>query len=142
MKTIESLLQSCLYFATSNLSRNLMRLAEEEFSITGLSPSHAFILMTVNERPGIAPSELAEMLHLAPSTVTRFIDTLEYKGLLSRQFLGKTSQIFATESGLMLQTHLKSAWEKLYQRLSDILGQEFSEQLMHLINEANQKLAA
>jgi len=119
-----------------------MRLAEEEFSITGLSPSHAFILMTVNERPGIAPSELAEMLHLAPSTVTRFIDTLEYKGLLSRQFLGKTSQIFATESGLMLQTHLKSAWEKLYQRLSDILGQEFSEQLMHLINEANQKLAA
>ncbi len=142
MKTIESLLQSCLYFATSNLSRNLMRLAEEEFAVTGLSPSHAFILMTVNERPGIAPSELAEMLHLAPSTVTRFIDTLEYKGLLSRQFLGKTSQIFATESGLMLQTHLKSAWEKLYQRLSDILGQEFSEQLMHLINEANQKLAA
>ncbi len=140
METIEALLRDCLYFATNNLARNLMRFAEEQFAVTGLSPSHAYVLLAVNERPGISPSEIADLLHLAPSTVTRFVDVLEHKGLLSRQFLGKIAQIYPTDIGLNLQQDLKNAWEKLYERLFDILGKDFTERLMLLINEANQKL--
>lgn len=117
-----------------------MRLAEEEFAVTGLSPSHAFVLMMVNEWPGISPSELAEKLHLAPSTMTRFIDALEHKGLLSRQILGKTVEIYASDTGKQLQKSMKAAWDSLDQRLFKALGREFTEQLMQWINEANQKL--
>jgi DNA-binding MarR family transcriptional regulator len=50
---------------------------------TGLSPSHAFLMMLATDYPGIGQKELSERLHLAPSTVTRFIDSLVHKGYLT-----------------------------------------------------------
>ena len=53
-----------------------MRLADEALAPTGLNASSAMLLSLVVERPGLAPSEAAELLHLAPSSVTRFADEL------------------------------------------------------------------
>ncbi|MEE8416834.1 MAG: MarR family transcriptional regulator [Desulfobacterales bacterium] len=74
MTECKSILHNCLYFTSNSLSRVITRMAEEEFRRTGLSPSHAFLMMLVNDNPGIGQKELCEQLHLAPSTVTRFID--------------------------------------------------------------------
>lgn len=74
MTECKSILHNCLYFTSNSLSRVITRMAEEEFRRTGLSPSHAFLMMLVNDNPGIGQKELREQLHLAPSTVTRFID--------------------------------------------------------------------
>lgn len=49
-----------------------------------MSPSHAFLVIRVNEQPGLTQKELADLLKLAPSTVTRFLDDLERKGYIVR----------------------------------------------------------
>jgi len=134
------ILHHCLYFTANALSRVITRMAEEEFRFTGLSPSHAFLMMLVNDQPGITQKELGESLHLAPSTVTRFVDTLVYKGYLTRQAEGKISRIYATESGADLQQPIADAWKNLHMRYARILGLTEGDELTRQIDEASLKL--
>ena len=140
MSDTQTLLHHCLYFSANALARIITRLAEEEFKRTGLSPSHAFLMMLTNETPGISPKELSGRLHLAPSTVTRFIDVLVYKGLLRRESEGKTIKIFATSEGQNLQQSIQDAWKRLHERYAAVLGREAGDDLALLRDQANQKL--
>ena len=132
----------CLYFTANSLARVITRMAEDEFRITGLSPSYAFLLLLVNASPGICPTDLATELHLAPSTVTRFIDKLEAKGYLERRANGKTIGIYPSEKGTEMQETINRAWHELYTRYSIVLGEEYSRDLTQMIDEASQKLEA
>lgn len=138
---IEKLLHNCLYFTANTLARQISHLAEEEFRFTGLSPSHAFLLMLVNERPGITQKELSEALHLAPSTVTRFIDSLQMqRGLVERRTKGKLAKIYPTDQGREMQETIAKCWKALYHRYSDVLGETEGCELTRVIDQASEKL--
>jgi len=137
---VEDLFDKCLYFTVSKLSRAITKMAEEEFTKTGLSPTYGFLLMTVNEKPGISQNEICEVLHIAPSTLTRFIDKLEGKGLVQRKSEGKNSFIYSTEKGIEHQKEIEKAWLNLYNRYSEILGYEEGEKITEIVNDAFNKL--
>ncbi len=140
MEEKKDILHHCLYFTANSLSRVITRMAGEEFSATGLSPSHAFLMMLVNDKPGIGQKELCEHLHLAPSTITRFIDTLVHKGYLYRKNDGKSSRIYPTRKGVELQKPIETAWMNLHVRYCGILGAEEGDELTRIIDEAGKKL--
>lgn len=133
----EVLLHCCLYFTANSLARNIGRLADDCFKDTGLSPSHAFTLMLVNEKPGISQKELGETLHLAPSTMTRFIDSLMKKELVHREARGKLATVHPTEKGVALAQPIADSWKALYHKYSDILGETEGQELAKRINQAN-----
>lgn len=137
---VEEYFSCCLYFTASKLARVIARLAEEEFASTGLSPTYAFLLMAVCEKPGIAQQDLAARLHLTPSTVTRLLDKLEGKGLAVRRTTGKNSHVFLTARGEEAQGEIKQAWGRLYDRYSAILGREEGDRLTETIAVAADKL--
>lgn len=136
-----TILHKCLYFTANSLARVITRMADEEFRRTGLSPSHAFLMMLVNDYAGIGQKELCERLHLAPSTVTRFIDALVYKGYLTRQTEGKASRVYATKAGEALRKPIGDAWKRLHQRYAKVLGLKEGDELTAMIDEAGQKLS-
>lgn len=138
---LESLLRNCLYFTANSLARRISALAEEEFRFVGLSPSHAFLLMLVIERPGISQKELSQALHLAPSTVTRFVDLLRLqKGLVERRSEGKSARIYPTPKGLEMQEPVAACWRSLFHRYSEVLGEEQGRQLAREIDRAGELL--
>lgn len=47
--------------------------------------------MTVNRNPGVPPLKAAEIMLLDPSTVTRPVEKLQSKGLVTRKTQGRTS---------------------------------------------------
>jgi DNA-binding MarR family transcriptional regulator len=141
MKKGKSLLHNCLYFTANSLSRIITRMAEEEFRKTGLSPSHAFLMMLVTDSPGIGQKELCSQLHLAPSTVTRFIDALVYKGFLTRQSEGKASSVYPTKAGETLRKPIGEAWKRLHQRYAKVLGLKEGDELTAMIDAASEKLS-
>lgn len=119
-----TLMRHCLYFTANALARIITRQADEAFKPTGLSPSHAFVLMMAAENPGIGPGELAGRLALAPSTVTRFVDALVARGLLTRTAEGRTSRLAATSAGLARLKGVEQSWKRLHKAYADVLGPE------------------
>ena len=140
MADTKTLLANCLYFTANALERVITRMAGEEFRATGLSPSHAFLLMLACEEPGIAQKELGQALHLAPSTVTRLVDALAARKLVTRASEGKSARITPTEQGLALQPDIAAAWKRLQGRYCTVLGQEAGDDLARAIGSASSRL--
>lgn len=130
----------CLYFTSNALARLLTRMADEEFGKLGLSPSHAFLLMSVIDKPGIQPGKLSEELQLSPSTVTRLIEKMEYRGYLERHSEGRATHVHPTGECLNLDGDLREAWVNLTGRYTDILGDRYSKVLTEMTFTATEKL--
>lgn len=141
MENKENFLESCLFFNTNALSRYLLKLAEKEFKYLKLSPAHASLLLLVYDTPGISPKQLSSLLHLTPSTITRFVDALEKKGLVKRNTKGKAAFISPSEKGLELKKSIALAYKKLYLKYTKILDSNTANQLSFAILKANKKLA-
>lgn len=131
---------NCLYFTSNALARLMTKIADEEFSSSGLTTSYAFVLMTVNDKPGIQPTEISQQMMLTPSTVTRLIDKLESKRYLKREYEGKQAKVFPTEKSLVLDKKLRESWHKLFVKYSDMLGENMSIDLTSNISKAVEKL--
>ncbi len=106
----------------------------------GMSPSYAFVLSIVIDTPGVPQKELAAKLHMAPSTVSRFVDTLVAKGFITKDPEGRNTFIYPTDSGQALKPDIERAWFSLYERYSKILGKEQGERLTELTNIASKEL--
>ncbi|MBW2654543.1 MAG: MarR family transcriptional regulator [Deltaproteobacteria bacterium] len=141
METNENFLESCLFFNTNALSRYLLKIAEQEFKHLKLSPAHASLLLLVSDTPGISPKDLSHSLHLTPSTITRFVDALEKKGMVKRTTKGKAAFIFPSKKGLELKGSIAVSYKKLYLKYTKILGSNTANQLSFTILNANKKLA-
>lgn len=130
----------CLYFTSNALARLLRRMADEEFGKLGLAPSHAFLLMSVNDKPGIQPGELSEELQLSPSTVTRLVEKMEYRGYLERHPEGRATHVHPTRKCLDLNEELRNVWQSLTGRYTDVLGDRYSKVLTEMTFTATEKL--
>ena len=80
--------EQCLYFNTTSLARLVEKAWADAFREFGLTPSQAFCLRVVNARPGIRPSELADILGVSRATATRLLDHLQAKGWVTRLAYG------------------------------------------------------
>ena len=114
--------ENCLYFNINILTREINRAWEAEFIKIGLSPSHGYLLSIDLSRPGTTQKAVAETMHLKPSTISRFVDTLFGKGYILRQQEGKGSLLYPTGRAVSAQYELENTInnlnEELYQRTS------------------------
>lgn len=134
---LEIYFKECLYFTANRLSRIITKMAEDEFSLTGLSPTSAFLMMTVLENGGISQKDIGRILHLQPSTITRLIASLEAKGLLESRSEGRMSLIFATDRGKDMESRIHESWNKLRQRYNTILKSQDDELSLNLYEVSN-----
>ncbi len=118
----------------------MTKMADECFAITGLTSSYAFLLMTVNEDPGIQPKQISALMQLTPSTVTRLIEKMEHRGLLTRKSVGRSTEVYPTQASHDLNDKIKEAWTHLRDKYNTILGKKEGDELAKLIHGAIQKL--
>jgi DNA-binding MarR family transcriptional regulator len=140
MKKPSLYLQNCLFFTANALARSVSRMAEKAFRDTGLSPSLAFAVMLVNDQPGITVTELADHLHLAPSTLTRFTDKLVYQDLVERKQEGKLTRVYPTERAGAIQPEIEKAWTRLHENYCAVLGREAGDALARETFAAHQRI--
>lgn len=140
MKTSESKFCSCLYFTTNALARKVEKLAVESWKKIGLAPSHAYLLKLVIEEPGMQAGLLAEQLQLTPSTITRLIEKLEEKKLVTRVTEGKATNVFPTQKAKEMKSQIKQCIEEFHEKYVKILGKEESKQFIQNMNIMADKL--
>lgn len=127
---------NCLYFSTNNLVKKLSNVADDAFREVGLAPSHAFLLMAVNKKSGIQPSELSKILQLTPSTITRLVEKMERKGYLERISEGRATQIHPTEKCVQADDKIRTAWNTLKANYKAVLGERYTEVLTEMTVKA------
>lgn len=140
MKARESAFNQCLYFSSSALSRKVEKMAEESWKKIGLAPSHAYLLTLAISEPGIQAGEIAEQLHLTPSTITRLIQKLEEKKLVVRVYEGKSTLVYPTAKSRYLYPKMQECLSEFYEKYTSVLGVDESARFIRNINTLNDKL--
>jgi len=136
--------ERCLYFNTNALSRKLSARWDEAYSKFDLAAPHAYLLKFVLKYPGLNQQELAEKLQVNKSTITRFITTVEQKGLIER---GKSKDgvkgrvVMPTDQALAIQKDLDKTRNELYAEISELVGDEKMETFIQVSRLMNTKLA-
>jgi DNA-binding MarR family transcriptional regulator len=102
-----------LYYTTVALSREISTIAETAFLDLGLTPSDAYLIMVVNEKPKIQPTEISDKILLAPSTITRMVEKLEKRNILSRTQESKYTYISSTPKGQDLYELIVKKWHEI-----------------------------
>ena len=116
--------EKCIYFNSNAFVRHLNRIWDEAYKPTGLSAPHAYVLRMVYHEPGITQKELGKQLYLEKSTITRFISSLEDKGLLVRK-TGESARevsLKTTAAGKRLAKQLDEIGADLYKSMRKQLG--------------------
>lgn len=119
--------ERCLYFNSQNLARTIAKRWDKEFKKYDLSPPHAYLLRLVLAKPGLLQREIAVELGISKSTVTRFIDSLEEKGLLSRKMGrgdAREQSIYPTSKAKAIHKKLEASGEQLYKEMQKLIGGE------------------
>lgn len=135
--------ERCLYFNINALARAINQVWDDAFRPLGLSPAHAYLMRVVLNSPGIAQKNIAQELGLAPSTVTRFVDTLVTRGLLERrqgEGDNRESAVYPTRSGTALQKDLEATGEVLFKQVRAKLGKDAVNHLVEEVRDMQGKL--
>lgn len=130
--------EECLYFNSNALARTVTRIWTDVYRQFDLSPSHAFLLRVVLDKPGLFPRELAEELNLTRSTISRFLDSLEEREFLVRKSTGNDGrevQIYPTAKARKIHVQLHNAGKKLTQSMQDIVGKNELSKIVSDIRE-------
>ncbi len=135
-KQAEKCFENCLYFSLGKIYRIIDRIAFDAFREIKLSPSHAFILMTIHESPShkCTSNDISRILDLDPSTVTRLITSLEKLKYISKEKCGKYIFLELTKNGNTLLPKIRTAWSKLHTAYNLQFGSKLSSELNTKIN--------
>ena len=137
---IEKALDDCVYFSVKKIDRYMNKIAEEAFRKTGLAPTYGFIILILEQKDNISQKEIAEMLHIAPSTVARFIEKLVSKGLVKVISQGRKSLVSLTEQGREFSVEVDEGWENLHVACDSLLGHAESVTLNQEINATTNRI--
>jgi MarR family transcriptional regulator, organic hydroperoxide resistance regulator len=140
VKTSDSRYGRCIYFASNALARKTEKLAIAAWKQVDLSPSHAYLLMIVMDEPGVQPGALSAELHLTPSTITRLIEKLELKKLVTRTTEGKTTAVYPTTKSKEMKPRLLACVEAFNSSCLALAGKEECARFVYNMNKIADKL--
>jgi DNA-binding MarR family transcriptional regulator len=129
-----------MYWASAALARKVNKLAEDAWAPLGLAPGQAYLLSLILDQPGRQPLDLSEELHLAPSTITRFIEKLEENKLVVRIAEGKTTSVYPTQKAKGLTDEINSCKVTFSQALEGVLTRAENEALVKNMLKVADKL--
>ena len=129
-----------LYYTTTAFSRCISSIAENAFMDLGLTPSDAYLIMVVNEKPNVQPTEISEKILLAPSTITRMIEKLEKRSIVTRTQEGKYTYVAVTTKGKDLYANILATWDNIHALFTQKMDEETVKLLVQHTSGAAAKL--
>lgn len=134
----------CLFFNVNALARVVNKKWDKAFATFNLSPAHGYLLRAVLTYPGVSQKQLAQTLRLEKSTITRFVDALQKKGLVERK-KGITEDarelsIYPSQTAHDIHTELEELGNDLYETMVESIGKEELSALVNALRASVKKL--
>lgn len=132
-----SIFDNCMYFSTNQLARHLNSIADEAFKKVDYTATQGFTIIAIGELDKHSPSEIAEVLAMKPSTITRFLDKLVKLDLVERTYNGRNTKIDLTKKGYEALPIVKQNWKNIDSKIQEMFGVELSSKITELSSLAN-----
>lgn len=131
---------NCLCHASNALARNMTKIMDDELAGISLTSSYAYLLMEVAGDPGVNPTVISQSLELSPSTVTRLIEKMERRGLMTRKQEGRNTEVYLTKEGEKFMKKVSQCLDRVAVRYNAILGEKTVDRLTKSVYNASMKL--
>jgi DNA-binding MarR family transcriptional regulator len=126
-KTIKRVGTECLGFTARLLSRVISGVYDDALAEVGLKVSQFSLLNAIANEEDARPAELAKLLVMDESTLSRNVTRMCARGWLRLkpgEDDGRSHQITVTEEGIALLRSSYPAWQKAQSQLTQRLGPE------------------
>jgi DNA-binding MarR family transcriptional regulator len=117
--------EQCLYFNTTSLVRKLEREWAMAFKSFGLTPSQAFMLRVILEKPQSYQNALAKEMNITKPTASRGLDGLEKLGLIERRPSpddAREIEVHPTKKAKAMKDGLNTASGEVTKKFKKLLG--------------------
>ena len=127
---------TCVNAKIRRLHRKINAIYMEKFKPYGIQGSMLSILFIIGKQSTINQKTLADLLVLDPSTMSRDVKKLVSKGWVkvNKGEDTRSSELSITVAGCLLLEEIAPIWEKLHNKVSELLG-NFSVQQIDVITE-------
>jgi DNA-binding MarR family transcriptional regulator len=119
--------EQCLYFNTTSLARKLEREWALAFKPFGLTPSQAFMLRVILEKPQSYQNALAKEMNITKPTASRGLDGLEKLGLIERRPSpddAREIEVHPTRKAKSIKDGLNAASGEVTKKFKKLLGSD------------------
>ena len=124
---IQSNMLPTFHLRLNRFSRDLTAHFDQRLKGLGLAVSYIELLISLDENGECSQKFLGEELHLAPSTITRFLQKLETKELLTRRKKGYVSLVSLTPKGKKIAERGKVIYKEAWQEVLHQVGDKYAE---------------
>jgi DNA-binding MarR family transcriptional regulator len=131
----KSLKLPCVCANLHRADRVITELYEQALRPAGLRTSQFTLLRLVQNLPGVSQTQIATMLELDISTLTRTLRALEKRGLLRFDAKGGTKLVYLTAAGEKRMTDAVPRWLAAQGRLREALGERRYKRLQSEVHE-------
>ncbi len=136
--------KNCTSFRTKQLARHIARVYDKKLARAGMKTTQYSLLTHVLNRGPIATGELAALLGLDASTLTRNMRVVLASGWITVT-AGQDSRVHLvalTESGKKAQEQAHEHWLVAQQSMTEALGEGLAQELHHVLDACLIKLRA
>jgi DNA-binding MarR family transcriptional regulator len=116
----------CIGFRVRMLNRVITSIFDDALAKAGVKTAQFNVLVAVSNRPELRPSELAKILAMDESTLSRNVERMCARGLLdlNPDDDRRSHRISITAKGSAIIDQAYPAWEKAQEEASRLLGAE------------------
>ena len=122
-----------MHAITNSLSREISAFYDTYFKEDKLATSYVELLLLIEDYDKISQKVIATKMNLAPSTITRFLNKLIKKGVVSKKMDGRISYVELSEQGKKEVPKLRNKYEQAEDDLKEILGSKFVDTTKQLL---------
>ena len=138
---IDKVASECVAVRLRMLNRVVTNIYDDALRSLGLKVSQMNILVAAAKMGTARPIELCEHLHLDVSTLSRNVERMKARGWLEvvPDEDGRSQPFRLTRQGRKLLEKAIPAWSEAQQRVKEVLGDGFVEQLSRVVNKGAMK---
>jgi MarR family transcriptional regulator, organic hydroperoxide resistance regulator len=129
-----------MHSVASHFGREISRFYDSFFDKHQLATSYVELLMLIAGEQNLTQKEIAEIMNLAPSTITRFISKLEKRGYVEKTRKGKEMSVQIKRGKMNSVEELSSLYRQADKELENLLGSKFIETTSGLLKYGSDQI--
>ena len=124
----------------NSFSRVLTSYFDKKLDRFNLATSYIELMILLRENESVSQKEISELLSLAPSTITRFVDKLKKEGYLTKKRDGRNMTIELTDKGQKVSSDMEKEYQAVVDEIQELMGEKYLETVGKLLDYGSSEL--